>query len=102
MYTPHIDCGDYVVVINADKLKATGNKVQSKKYYRHSFYPGGIKETDLKSRLDSGDSAGVIEDAVRGMLPKNKLQDGRMARLKVYGGPEHEHQAQNPVKTEVK
>lgn len=102
MYTPHIDCGDYVVIINADKLNVSGNKKESKKYFRHSFYPGGIKETDLKSRLENGDSVGVVEDAVRGMLPKNKLLDSRIARLKVYAGSEHEHQAQNPVKTEVK
>lgn len=102
MYTPHIDCGDYVVIINADKLKVTGNKTIAKKYYSHSFYPGGLKETDLKSRLDSGDSVGVVEDAVKGMLPKNKLQDARMARLKVYAGADHEHIAQNPQKTEVK
>lgn len=102
MYTANIDCGDYVVVVNTDKLKVTGDKELAKKYYRHSFYPGALKEVDLKTRLDKGDSTGVVEDAIRGMLPKNKLQDGRMARLKVYGGPEHEHQAQSPTKTEVK
>lgn len=101
MYTPHIDCGDYVVVINADKLKVTGNKTTTKKYYTHSFYPGGLKETDLKARLDKGDSMGVIKDAVRGMLPKNKLLDARMSRLKVYAGSDHEHTAQSPQKTEV-
>lgn len=101
-YTPHIDAGDYVVIINADKLQITGNKKLSKKYYSHSGHPGALKEKTLKSRLEDGDSTGVVEDAVKGMLPKNKLQDGRMARLKVYAGSEHDQQAQNPQKVEVK
>lgn len=102
MYSPNIDCGDFVVIINAGKLKVTGNKLLSKKYYSHSGHPGALRTTDLKSRIDSGDSTGVIEDSVKGMLPKNKLQDGRMARLKVFEGSEHDHQAQDPKKTEVK
>ncbi len=102
MYSPNIDCGDFVVIVNAEKLNVTGDKLLSKKYYSHSGHPGALKTTDLKSRLGSGDSTGVIRDAIKGMLPKNKLQDGRMARLKVFAGGEHEHQAQEPKKMEVK
>lgn len=102
MYTPNIDCGDYAIVINAEKLVVTGNKLDDKIYYRHSLYPGGIKDSTLKARLENGESTKVIEDAVRGMIPKNKLQNGRMARLKVYAGPDHDNQAQGPKKMEVK
>ncbi len=101
MYTPNIDCGDFVVIINADKLKVTGSKLLSKKYYRHSGYPGALKTIDLKSRMVD-DSTGVIKDAIKGMLPKNKLQSGRLARLKVFAGSEHDHRAQEPQKTEVR
>ncbi len=101
MYSPNIDCGDFVVIVNAEKLKVTGDKLLSKKYYSHSNYPGALKTTDLKSRMDKGDSTGVVEDAIKGMLPKNKLQDGRMARLKVFAGSEHDHQAQDPKKVKV-
>ena len=95
MFTHHIDCGDYVVVINAEKLKVTGKKLDDKKYYRHSGYPGGIKETALKDRMES-DASAVLVSSVRGMLPVNKLRDGRLARLKVYDSQEHGHAAQNP------
>jgi large subunit ribosomal protein L13 len=101
-YTPNIDMGDYVVVINADKLKVTGNKRQAKMYRRHSGFPGGLKGVSLGKRLENGDSIGVVADAVRGMLPKNKLESGRLARLKIFAGNEHSHQAQNPQKVEVK
>lgn len=100
-YTPHIDGGDNVVVINADNLVVTGNKELDKKYYRHSGYPGGIKEANL-AELKQKNSAKVVEAAVKGMLPKNKLQAERMKRLKVYGGEDHNHAAQKPVKVEVK
>lgn len=95
MFTHHIDCGDYVVVINAESIKVTGKKLDDKKYYRHSGYPGGIKETTLKDRMES-DASAVLISSVRGMLPVNKLRDGRLARLKVYNGQEHGHSAQNP------
>jgi large subunit ribosomal protein L13 len=100
-FTQHIDCGDYVVVINADQLVVTGDKLDKKIYYRHSGYPGGLKETALGDQI-AKDSTKVIIHAVRGMLPANKLRDGRLARLKVYGGSEHNHAAQQPVVISVK
>ncbi len=90
-YTPHIDGGDYVVVINASQLVVTGNKLDLKKYYRHSNYPGGFKEETLKEKL-AKDPTKVVELAVKGMLPKSKLQQPRLRRLKVYPGAEHPHQ----------
>lgn len=97
MYTAHIDCGDYVVIVNADNLQVTGNKLNDKVYYRHSGYPGGIKSRTLQESLDN-DSTAVIEAAVRGMLPANKLRPDRLKRLKVYAGAEHRQEAQKPVK----
>lgn len=99
-YTAHMDAGDYVVVTNADNLVVTGNKLEAKKYYRHSGFPGGIKERTLATQL-SIDSTKVIYDAVRGMLPKNRLMDARLKRLKVYAGAEHNHAAQTPQKIKV-
>lgn len=93
MFTPHIDCGDYVIVINAAQLVATGKKATDKKYYRHTGHPGGIKETTLEKK----DPIRVIEAAVRGMIPANKLRPGRLARLKVYSDDQHNHHAQKPV-----
>jgi large subunit ribosomal protein L13 len=90
-----------VVVINADKVKVTGNKEEAKMYYRHSGFPGGLKEAQLKEVREKN-AAMIIEKAVAGMLPKNKLHDDRMARLKVYNGAEHNHAAQKPEKVEVK
>jgi len=101
MYTAHIDCGDYVVVINADKLQVTGKKLDDKKYYRHSGYPGGIKEASLKEVMTK-DSAKVIEKSVKGMLPVNKLRDERLKRLKIYKDDQHKHQAQSPVVLDLK
>jgi large subunit ribosomal protein L13 len=95
LYSAHVDCGDNIVVINAEKIVVTGNKLEDKKYYHHSGYPGGIKETDLATLLRK-DPTAVIEKAVAGMLPKNKLHDDRMARLKVYAGAEHPHAGQTP------
>lgn len=95
MYTAHIDCGDNVVVINAEKVQITGNKLEDKKYYRHSGYPGGIKEISLADQLAKHPTR-VVESAVKGMLPKNKLQDPRMGRLKIYAGTEHPHAPQSP------
>ena len=99
-FTPHVDDGDYVVVINADKLVVTGNKEESKTYYRHSGFPGGLKERTLKETRDIN-SAHIIEHAVKGMIPKNKLSPGRMARLRVFAGAEHTHDAQKPKQLEV-
>lgn len=100
-YTPHTDGGDYVVVINAEKVKVTGNKEEDKMYYRHSGFPGGLKEASLKE-VRMKDASMIIEKAVKGMLPKNKLQEERMKRLRVYNGSEHNHVAQKPEKVEVK
>ena len=100
-YTPHTDGGDYVIVINAEKVKVTGNKEEAKMYYRHSGFPGGLSEASLKE-LREKNAAMIIEKAVYGMLPKNKLQADRMKRLKVYVGSEHNHAAQKPEKVEVK
>jgi large subunit ribosomal protein L13 len=94
--TSHVDCGDFVVVINADNLVVTGNKMTDKMYYHHSHYPGGLTETMLKDKIVK-DSTTVIFKAVRGMLPVNKLRDGRLKRLKIYTGSEHEHAPQKPV-----
>jgi large subunit ribosomal protein L13 len=99
-YTAHIDAGDYVVVTNADKLVVTGDKLTDKKYYRHSGFPGGIKERTLAEQIEK-DSTKVIHDAVRGMLPKNKLLDARVKRLKIFPGAEHNHSAQTPEKIKV-
>lgn len=100
-YTPHIDGGDNVIVINAKNLVVTGAKETDKMYYRHSGYPGGLKEAQLKD-LREKSPASIIEEAVKGMLPKNKLSPNRMARLRVFEGPEHDHAAQTPEKVEVK
>ena len=100
-FTPHTDGGDFVVVINAEKVKVTGNKEEDKMYYRHSGFPGGLKEASLKE-LREKNPAMIIEKAVYGMLPTNKLRDDRMKRLKVYAGAEHNHTAQKREKVEVK
>ena len=100
-YTPHVDGGDYVVVVNAEKVVVTGNKETAKIYYRHSGFPGGIKDATLAEVREKAPEK-IIENAVRGMLPRNKLSDGRMERLKVYAGAEHAHAAQKPKKVEVK
>lgn len=101
MFTQHIDCGDFVVVINADQLVVTGNKLNDKMYYRHSQYPGSLKEFTLNDMMVK-DSTEVIRLAVKGMLPKNKLVDERLKRLKIYSGADHNHEAQKPQKVSVK
>ena len=101
MFTQHIDCGDNVIVVNAAKLQVTGDKLNKKIYYRHSNYPGGLRETTLAEKLDQ-DPTEVIFKAVRGMLPVNKLRDGRLARLKIYADAEHKHEAQKPATLSVK
>lgn len=95
MFTPHLDCGDYVIVVNCEKIRVTGNKLDDKMYYRHSGYPGGLKETTLRVQLQKHPER-VITDAVRRMLPKNLLSEKVILKLKVYAGPYHPHQAQNP------
>lgn len=95
IYTPHVDTGDYVVVINADKVVLTGNKLTDKKYFRHSGYPGGEKEVVYKD-LMANRSDFVLEKAIKGMLPKNRLGKVMGKKLKVYKGDAHPHQAQNP------
>lgn len=96
-YTPHVDGGDYVVVINADKIAVTGKKLTDKKYYRHSGYPGGIKVRSLQEMLDKKPTD-VLRKAVERMLPKNKLGSQQITRLKLFVGNEHDHSAQQPVK----
>lgn len=95
-FTPHVDGGDFVVVINAEKVKVTGKKSDQKKYYKHSLYPGGLKEKSFKEVLDNNPES-IIENAVRGMLPKNKLGKSMFKKLKVYRGSEHPHESQNPT-----
>ena len=94
-YTPHIDNGDYVVVVNAKNLKVTGDKMLQKKYYRHSGFPGGLKELSLEEVIEKNPSVAIAE-AVKGMLPKNKLSADRMSRLRIFDTAEHAHTAQNP------
>lgn len=94
-FTPHVDTGDFVIVINADKIQLTGNKWEQKKYYRHSQYPGGLKVTTAATMRDKKPER-MIELAVYGMLPKNRLGDKLKSKLKVYAGGEHPHAAQNP------
>ena len=100
-FTQHIDCGDYVIVINAANLVVTGKKLDQKMYYHHSHFPGGLKETALKDQLIK-DPTKAVEHAIRGMLPVNKLRDGRLARPKIYAGSEHNHEAQKPHTISVK
>ena len=99
-FTPFIDCGDYVIVVNAEKIKVTGKKLDQKKYYHHSKYVGGMKEQTLKEKLAKKPES-VIEHAVKGMLPKGALGHQMYQKLHVYAGPEHKHQAQKPEVLEV-
>ncbi|MFP4017176.1 MAG: 50S ribosomal protein L13 [Halanaerobiales bacterium] len=99
-FTPHVDTGDFVIVINAEKINLTGKKWDQKKYYRHSGYPGGIKETVYK-KLVQRKPEFIIEKAVKGMIPHNKLGRQVLKKLKVYAGPEHPHQAQQPQELEL-
>jgi large subunit ribosomal protein L13 len=101
MFTKHIDTGDFVVVVNAANVQVTGNKMDTVMYYRHSGYPGGLKELSMRDKLAKDPTAAVYH-AVRGMLPVNKLRDARLARLKIYGGAEHNHEAQKPEAISVK
>jgi large subunit ribosomal protein L13 len=99
-YTPHIDTGDFVVVVNAEKIVVTGNKLQDKRYYRHSGYPGGLRSRTLAEMLDRQPEE-VIRKAVKGMLPRNRLARAQLTKLKVYAGPEHPHAAQQPKPLEI-
>jgi len=94
-FTPHVDTGDFVVVVNAERVAVTGQKLRDKRYYRHTGYPGGIRSRTLAEQLARGPEE-VIRMAVRGMLPKNRLGRKQLTKLKVYAGPEHPHAAQNP------
>ena len=100
-FTPHVDTGDFIVVINAEKVKLTGKKVQDKKYYRHTGYPGGIRETTAEKMLATKPTD-ILTIAVRGMLPKNSLGRKMLTKLKVYTGNAHPHQAQQPQPLELK
>jgi large subunit ribosomal protein L13 len=94
-YTPHVDTGDFVVIVNAAKIRVTGNKAMTKNYYRHSGYPGGLKEVSFQRMLERHPDR-VVERAVKGMLPKNSLGRAMGKKLKVYAGPNHRHEAQKP------
>ncbi len=100
IYSPHLDCGDYVIVINADKIRLTGKKWERKIYYWHTGYPGGLKKRSAREIFQRRPEELIIR-AVRGMLPKNKLRDRMMKHLKVYAGPEHPHAAQKPEPLEI-
>jgi large subunit ribosomal protein L13 len=102
-YTPHVDTGDFVVVVNAEKVAVTGKKLDDKRYYRHSGYPGGIRSRTLREQLDRRPEE-VLRKAVKGMLPRNRLARKQLTKLKIYAGPEHPHEAQapKPLKLEEK
>jgi large subunit ribosomal protein L13 len=100
IFTPHVDCGDFVIVVNADKIQVTGKKMDQKIYYRHSQWPGGLREVVLRRQLQTHPER-VIEAAVRGMLPHNRLGHKMFKKLKVYAGPTHPHQAQQPKPMEL-
>ncbi len=101
IYTPHVDTGDYIVVVNADKIRVTGNKELDKKYYRHSGYPGGIYETTF-GKMQARFPGRALEKAVKGMLPKGPLGYAMIKKMKVYAGAEHPHTAQQPQTLEIK
>jgi large subunit ribosomal protein L13 len=100
IYTPHVDVGDHVIIINADKIRVTGRKAQTKRYYRHTGYPGGLRSDAFIDLLQTHPSR-IIEKAVKGMLPHNKLGRQMYRKLKVYRGPEHPHKAQRPEVLEL-
>ncbi len=100
VYTPHVDTGDFVVVVNAEKIRVTGRKLEQKRYWRHSGFPGGIKSRTLAEMLERRPEE-VIRKAVKGMLPRNRLARKQLTKLKVYAGPEHPHAAQQPKPMEI-
>jgi large subunit ribosomal protein L13 len=99
-YTPHVDTGDFVVVVNAEKIQVTGNKLEEKLYHRHSGYPGGLRSRTLREQLERQPTE-VIRKAVKGMLPRNRLGRAQIRKLKIYAGPEHPHTAQAPEELKV-
>jgi large subunit ribosomal protein L13 len=99
-YTPHVDTGDFVVVVNAEKIHVTGSKLDTKMVYRHSGYPGGLKTRTLREQLERRPTE-VIRKAVKGMLPRNRLAAAQLRKLKVYAGPSHPHEAQSPKQLEL-
>jgi large subunit ribosomal protein L13 len=101
IYSPSVDVGDYVIVVNADKVHVTGRKLDQKMYYRHTGYPGGLRQITLRNLLQKHPTR-VIEHAVRGMLPKNRLGRQMLKKLKVYAGPDHPHEAQQPERLDLK
>ena len=101
MFAHHIDVGDYVIVVNAGSIQMTGGKEDKKTYYRHSGFPGGLKEQTVREAMEKDPTVAIFK-AVRGMLPVNKLRDGRLERLKIYAGAEHNHAAQKPETISVK
>ncbi len=100
IFTPHVDCGDYVIVINAEKVEVTGKKRKDKVYKRHTGYPGGLKEVTFEEMLEKHPEE-AVRHAVKGMMPKGKLGRQMFKKLKVYAGPEHEHQAQKPEPLDI-
>jgi len=99
-FTPHVDCGDYVVVVNTAKIKVTGNKMEDKAYYRHSGYPGGIKKETFSEKIAKNPNE-IIAHSVKGMLPKNKLSEEIIKKLKLFPGESHDHEAQKPEKIKL-
>jgi large subunit ribosomal protein L13 len=100
-YTPHVDTGDFVVVVNADKVIVTGRKAEQKVYRRHSGYPGGLKTTSYEQMMERQPTE-ILRKAVKGMMPRNRLARQQLRKLKIYAGPEHPHAAQNPQELEVR
>lgn len=99
-FTPHVDTGDHIVVINAEKIAVTGNKEEGKIYYRHTGFPGGIKDVNVRQLREKSPTR-ILENAVRGMIPKNSLGRAMLKKLHLYAGPEHKHQAQEPQELEL-
>ena len=94
-FTPNVDCGDFVIVVNCDKFHVTGNRLDDKRYYRHSRYPGGLKSRTMREQLERQPEK-IIFEAVKGMVPKTRLGRAQMKKLRVYAGPDHPHKAQKP------
>ena len=101
MFTPHIDCGDNVVIVNAEKIRLTGNKRANKVYYWHTGYPGGIKSRTAEAILDGDHPERVVQKAVQRMLPRTKLGRQQLTKLKIYAGPDHPHEAQSPIVLDI-
>ena len=101
IYTPHVDCGDYVIIINAEKVNLTGNKLDQKMYYNHSGYPGGLRERNAREMIENYPEE-MMERAIKGMLPKGRLGRAMGKKLFVYAGSEHKHDAQKPIAMEIK